>query len=227
MRYLFYHQLFTILLFYAQIRLKKDFTYQWGTAFRGTWVVSGKTVSPQDENIMTQLTQFNRKQIRLVNEAAEMSEELVSNFYKMSASQWLHRRYDIKTLSDLKPEEIIHGPFAQIMRYEGKHKDTSLGSSTYDFYMICVQDHAICNVLDQSSQIRLLPFALYIISHELIHIVRFTKFLQGFDVPADEKMAEESRVHKTTQAILKSIRLPGMPDVLEYYNKWHRHPTPI
>jgi hypothetical protein len=176
---------------------------------------------------MTELTQFNRKQIQIVNEAAEMSEELVSNYYKMSASQWLHRRYDIKTLSELKPEEIVHGPFAQIIRYEGKHKDTSLGSSTYDLYKICIQDHAICNVLAQSPQIRLLPFSLYIISHELIHIVRFTKFLQGFDVSTEEKMAEESRVHKTTHTILKSVRLSGLTEVLEYYDQWQQHPTPI
>ena len=44
-----------------------------------------------------------------------MAEELVSNNYKMSASQWLGRRYDVKTLAELKPEEIIDGPFAEFL----------------------------------------------------------------------------------------------------------------
>jgi len=174
---------------------------------------------------MAPLRQFKKAQIRIINEAAEMAEELVSNFYKMSATQWLRRKYDIKTLVDLKQGEIIDGPFAQIVRYEGRHKNKSLGSSAYDFYKICIQDHSIRSVIDQSPDIKLLPFALYIISHELIHIVRFTKFLQGFDVPSEEKMAEENRVHRTTHDILKPVRVPGMPVVLEFYNKWHNLPV--
>ena len=168
---------------------------------------------------------FKMEQMRIINEAAEMAEELVSNHYKMSATQWLHRKYDIKTLADLSEAEIIDGPFAQIVRYEGKRKDTSLGSSSYDFYKICLQDHSIRKVIDQFPHIRLLPFALYIIAHELIHIVRFTKFLQGFDVSAEEKMAEENRVHRTTRQILKPVRVPGLSAVLEFYHRWHTLPA--
>ena len=73
---------------------------------------------------------FASHQIETVNHAVAMAEELVSNDYKMSASQWLGPRYDIKTLVELKPEEIIDGPFAQIIRYKGQRKNTSLGSAT-------------------------------------------------------------------------------------------------
>ena len=73
---------------------------------------------------------FSPRQIEIVNNAVAMAEELVSNHYKMSASQWLHQKYDIKTLKDLNPEEIVQGHFAQIIRYEAKHKDTALGSRT-------------------------------------------------------------------------------------------------
>jgi len=45
-----------------------------------------------------------------------MAEELVSEYYKMSASQRLRPKYDVKTLVDLDPAEIVHGPFAQIIR---------------------------------------------------------------------------------------------------------------
>jgi len=81
---------------------------------------------------MKKLQTFNTDQIKIVNDSVEIAEELVSNHYKMSASQWLHRRYDVKTLVDLSPDEVVHGPFAQIIRYKGQRKDTSLGSSTYD-----------------------------------------------------------------------------------------------
>ena len=159
-------------------------------------------------------------QIVIVNKSAAMAEELVSNHYKMSASQWLRPKYDVKTLIDLRPEEIVFGPFAQIVRYEGHRKDRPLGSSTYDFYKICLQDHNILSAMNRSPGIRLLPFALYIITHELIHIVRFSKFLQRFDASPDEMMAEETRVHEKTHQILETVRISGIDEVLRFYNRW-------
>ncbi len=169
---------------------------------------------------MENLEKFNRNQIKTVTNSVAMAEELVSNFYKLSATQWLHHRYDVKTLCDLLPDEIVHGPFAQIIRYEGQRKDTSLGSSTFDFYKICLQDYSILSVVKQSPDIKLFPFTLYIVTHELIHIVRFSKFLQNFDASPKEKMIEETRVHKNTHEILKTVRISGLSDVLKFYDKW-------
>jgi len=163
---------------------------------------------------------FNKKQIKIVNRAAEMAEELVSDYYKLSSSQWLRRRYDIKTLADLSPEEIVSGPFAQIIRYKAHPKDSCLGSSAYDFYKICLQDNSILAVISGSNSIKLCPFTLYIITHELIHIVRFSEFLQNFNASQEEKLAEETRVHNNTHEILKSVKLPGLPSVLKFYDKW-------
>ena len=135
-------------------------------------------------------TTFRADQIQAINQAVTLGEELVSNYYKMSASQWLRPKYDVKTRIDLTAAEMVDGPFAQVIRYEGQRVGSTLGSEAYDFYKICLQDHAILAVLDQSPDLRLLPFSLYIIVHELIHIVRFSKFLQNFDASPAEKQAE-------------------------------------
>ena len=151
-----------------------------------------------------------------------MAEELVSDFYKMSASQWLRPKYDIKTLAELNSDETVHGPFAQIIRYKGQRQNSSLGSSTYDYYKICLQDHSILSAQKQSDQIKLFPFTLYIVTHELIHIVRFSKFLQNFNASDEETMVEETRVHKITHEILSAVHIPGMEDVFKFYDKWRR-----
>lgn len=164
---------------------------------------------------------FSDEQLAVITESAAMAEELVSNHYKMSASQWLRRRYDFKTRVDLAPEEIVSGPFAQIIRYEGKKDDRALGSSSYDFYKVCLQDHEILAALEKSSDMDLFPFSLYITTHELIHIVRFSKFLCNFVASPSEKMTEEARVHKKTRSILQEISIPGMSRVLKFYEKWH------
>jgi len=170
---------------------------------------------------MAKLEKFSTDQIRIVNNCVAMAEELVSNFYKMSASQWTAACvYDIKTLVDLAPEEIVHGPFAQVIRYKGQRKDLSLGSSIYDFYKICLQDHSILSVLKESSHINLFPFVLYIVSHELIHIVRFSKFQQNFEATPEEMMAEEAHVHEIGHGILFKVHIPGMENVLKFYERW-------
>ena len=171
---------------------------------------------------MHNLNTFSPEEIAIVNNAVTMSEELVSNYYKMSAAEWLRPKYDVKTLVNLEPEEIVDGPFAQIVRYEGKHKDTALGSGVFDYFKICLQDHAIKSVLDKTPAIKLYPFCLYIITHELIHIVRFSKFLQNFDASPAEKLNEETRVHANTHQILNQVQVAGLLPVLEFYRKWRQ-----
>ncbi len=167
---------------------------------------------------------FTNDQLMTVNNAVAMAEELVSNHYKMSASQWLHPKYDVKTLTDLSQDEVVNGPFAQIIRYEGKLKGGLLGSSAYDFYKICIQDHAILNTLQAHPQMTLSPFVLYVVTHELVHIVRFSRFLQNFNANDTEKLSEERRVHGITHEILDAVKSRGMDIVLDFYATWR---TPI
>ena len=169
---------------------------------------------------MTKLSTFSANQIRTVNDSTAMAEELVSNHFKMSASEWLRPKYDVKTMADLAPEEIVEGPFAQIIRYKGQRHDSSLSSAAYDFYKICLQDHAILDVLRHSEEMKLAPFSLYIITHELIHIVRFSRFLQNFDATNAEKLSEETRVHHQTHEIIDNIQMPGLQTVLNFYARW-------
>ena len=78
----------------------------------------------------------------------------------------------------------------------------------------------IQSTIEGSNGIELFPFSLYIITHELIHIVRFSKFLQSFDASAEERMAEEKRVHYRTHKILEPVQIAGLQNVLEFYNDW-------
>ena len=169
---------------------------------------------------MQGLQRFQENELRVVNEAVAIAEEITSNAYKMSSAEWRGQRYDVKTLADLAPDEVVHGPFAQIIRYVGRKAETSLSSSEYDFYKICLQDHNILSALKEFPELRLLPFTLYIVTHELIHVIRFAKFLQAFDASAREKIIEEVRVHEKTQAILRPTQTVGMDVVFDFYKAW-------
>lgn len=165
---------------------------------------------------------FAPDQIENVNSAVAMAEEVVSNRYKMSTSQWLRRRYDVKTRVQLTATEVVEGPFAQVIRYRGQRRDTSLGSNAYDFYQICLQDHAILATLDQQRDLDLFPLVLYIVVHELIHIVRFSQFLQNFEATEEEMMAEEARVHRLSREFVAPLPVAGIRPVLAFFARWHR-----
>ncbi len=169
---------------------------------------------------MTQYHYFSLDELGIVNNAVAIAEELVSNHYKLSSSQLLHLNYDIKTLADLGPEEIVDDHFAQIIRYAEKKKTDFPDGPVKDFYKICIQDHSILRVIGQCEDLDLYPFAVYIVCHELIHIIRFRKFLQHFDAPLPEKIEEEIRVHIKTHEILANINIKNLGPVFEFYRKW-------
>jgi hypothetical protein len=166
---------------------------------------------------------FSPDEINVVNSSVEMAEELVSDHFKLSSSQLLRLNYDVKTLQELSSNEIVSDHFAQIVRYATKRKDTLLDSSARDFYKICLQDHTIISALEINSDLDLLAFVLYIVSHELIHIIRFRQFLQKFDASLNERIMEEVRVHTKTHEILSSLQMEGIKPVLQFYANW-RHP---
>jgi hypothetical protein len=169
---------------------------------------------------MSRLTPFNADQIDTINNSVQLAEELVSNSYKLSSGQWFRNKYDVRTIVDLSPDEIIHGPFAQILHYKARPKNSTLESKSYDFYKICLQDHTILSVINRYRKIQLFPFSLYIIIHELVHVVRFIKFLQNFHASSEEKVDEEKRVHRKTREVLSGMTITGLSEVLDFYRQW-------
>ncbi len=166
---------------------------------------------------------FNEDERLTVSRAARFSEELVSNYFKMSSIQWRRNRYDIKTAADLFPHEVVDGPYAQVIKYEARLKTRSLNSSFYNYYAICLQDPAILSKVNANEDLHLYPFLLYVITHELVHVVRFGKFFQIYEASDQRKDAmedEEKVVHSTTYDILSQVRVNGLDTVLQYYSQW-------
>ncbi len=164
---------------------------------------------------------FDDGQLLQVCRATHVSEELVNNFFKLSSSQWLKNRYDIQTLKDLHSHEILDGPFAQVIKYEGRKKDVPFGSSSFSFYKVCLQDNAILSAV-REKKFQLEPFLLYILTHELVHVVRFSKFEKRYENKneSDVTMEEERKVHGLTHLILNTVSVSGLKQVFEFYKDW-------
>ena len=160
---------------------------------------------------------FEAQEIGILAQAISVSEELISDSYKISTSEWKRYRYDIQSLKDLDEEEVTDIAFAQIRRYFRRPGDRTRGSEPGDFFKICIQDHVIRRAVERDRQIGLFPLTAYIVIHELIHVVRFAKFLQRFDSTVAEQDAEETRVHFLTYDLLQKTRIQGLPEVLAVF----------
>ncbi|MCU0587874.1 MAG: hypothetical protein MUF52_06930 [Syntrophobacteraceae bacterium] len=157
---------------------------------------------------------FDLHEIQALEHAIEIAEDLVSNHYKISTSDWKRYRYDIRSLSDLTPEEITDSAFAQIRRYLRCPDQKLRGGNPGDYFKICLQDHVIRKAARRDPQIGLQALAVYIISHELIHVIRFARFIQRFDATPGEQELEEARVHDLTFQVLANCRGTGIQEVL-------------
>ncbi len=157
---------------------------------------------------------FHSEEIGVLARAIEISEDLISDFYKISTSEWKRYRYDIQGLKDLHGEEITDIAFAQIRRYLRRPGDRMRGSDPGDFFKICIQDHVIRRAVDRDPDISLFPLTTYVVIHELIHVVRFSKFLQRFDSTPAEQEIEERRVHELTYSLSQKSSINGLPEVL-------------
>ena len=165
----------------------------------------------------TERLPFQQGEIAVLRQSIDISEELLSEHYKISTSQWKRYRYDIQSLKDLQTKEITDLAFAQIYRYAQSPHERLRGSETGDYFKICLQDHVVRRAVERDASIQLFPLSLYIVTHELIHVIRFAKFLQRFDSTALEQEVEEGRVHALTFKLLENRKIPGLPEVLSAF----------
>jgi len=158
---------------------------------------------------------FQSQDKELLKDAVVIAEEVTSDFFKLS--HWRRSRYDILTLETLRQEEISSHALALVARYRGLHPGRMLESASFDFYRVCLQDHNILEALGRQPGLSLFPLLLYVLTHELVHIVRFSQFQALFEAPEWERRREEELVHRLTQEILAPLSYFDLQPALRYY----------
>lgn len=166
------------------------------------------------------LKYFNQRQLGMLGEALDIAEDMTSNYFKLSLSQWKRHPFDIKTLSNLFGEDIKDNSFALLKKSmaAGNGKREPLFKRR-EFYLICMQDHHILKALRRDRDLELLPLLAYILTHELVHIVRLGNFQVRFDTQEEHTRVKEERiVHQTTYKILKELSSLNLSYILGSYN---------
>ncbi len=158
---------------------------------------------------------FGTEHMDILDRSAAIAEEVTSEFFAFSASHWARHPYEIKTLREIQCVEFPGMTYAHLLRYDSKFSAKMSGRDSYQLYHICLHDHNILSETEGGKDGRLLPFMVYVLSHELVHIARFSR--HHCHLLSEEKAAEERIVHSITHEMLERVPLQGLDTVLERF----------
>ncbi len=150
-----------------------------------------------------------------MDEAVAVSEEVTSDHFSLSAGHWVRNPYEVRTLKDVRAIDIPEGVLAHLMRFGKPFVKKKFGRDTPYFYRICLHDQRILEHTNGGKRHRLYPLLIYIVTHELVHIARFSLFDCFFK--SNRKGEEEMIVHRQTGLILSGLKIPGLPAVIERF----------
>lgn len=160
---------------------------------------------------------FDRKQRSWVGDALETAEELAGRFFQVDLEDYERFPYDLQTLINLRGEEKTPKALAQVCKYEYHKEERFQHIRKKLFYRICLQDDKILETANKERAAILKPLLLYIVAHELIHVIRFSLDPGKFHLSPNEKIFEEKNVHRLTYDLLKPIQDSKTEILLERY----------
>jgi len=170
------------------------------------------------------LPTFAPEQLRALDAASERAEELTGDYYHLGAFGPRRYLYEVATHRTLDPDERAAGAFAHLCRYVRNPRVPGDRQRADRYYRVCLQDPQILLALSRPEvTFDLETLLLYIMTHELIHIVRFERFWHPFVTEPDAREIEERKVHQITHDLLVGSENPRMASLLSYY-RTHRMP---
>jgi hypothetical protein len=144
---------------------------------------------------------FSIPQRNLIVQALNEAEERTTGYYCIPPFRWERLRYDLLTQGDHEWESFPDPMLARVRCLQ--RVDTT---RSFDFYRIELNDRNILAAAERELLTQnLYPFFVYILTHEMVHMVRLSSILDGGKndpVPFDE--SEELRVQDISRRILTS-----------------------
>ncbi len=160
---------------------------------------------------------FDKRQRFWVGEALQKAEGLAESFFGVDLKDYDRFPFDLETLANLRGPEKTRRALAQVCKYEYRKEELYREVKKKDFYRICLQDDKILESAGEEVAVFLKPLLLYVVTHELIHVIRFSIDPVKFHLSPTERHAEEKNVHRMTYDLLSPLQDSKMGLLLERY----------
>ncbi len=147
---------------------------------------------------------FTQSDFRTITQAAVLAETLTQRFFNLPVDGWKSQPYSIFTRKEVGQRLYYQDVFAQVIRY-APGTVRSAKSDRKERYGVVLQDPNILMALLRSSNHDLWTLMLFVLTHELVHIVRFSRHDVDFFAPEEDRDREEYLVHDMTREILSGV----------------------
>jgi len=145
--------------------------------------------------------QFSSPQRSLVFKALNEAEERTAEYYCIPPFRWEQFHYDLLTREDHGWEPLPDPILARVRLLQRTDMQRP-----FDFYRIELNDHSILAAAEREKLLRaseLYPFFVYILTHEMVHLVRLSTILDNTtDSAIPHIESEEDRVQDVSRRIL-------------------------
>ncbi len=159
---------------------------------------------------------FTRSDLAILGKAASVAELLTKKYFDLTEDDWKRNPYAVFTRKHVTRNLYEDAVFASVIRFGGR-PDRGKNEPRVENYGIVLQDPNILLALLRSSEHDLWSLGLFVLTHELIHIVRFRKFGADFFACADDRDKEEKLVHGITHELLSGMN--HMAPMLDHYQE--------
>jgi hypothetical protein len=153
---------------------------------------------------MGSLGYFTKSDKGIIQRAAFLAEGLTQRYFGLSDDVWKRNGYGMFTLQEVNESLSNPNAFANVIRYESRGGTSDRDSRKYR-YGVVLHDPNILLALLRSTQHDLWTLGLFVLTHELTHIVRFRDFGVNFFAPESDRNREEITVHGMTREILAGV----------------------
>jgi hypothetical protein len=146
---------------------------------------------------------FDLHQLALVSKAVGRAELLVARYYRIPVLPSKQYPYEVLTRADIQGSERAEDALAHLVIYE---RQRSWGME--HLYRIFLQDDVVLLRVVEEGDDWLSALLVYVLTHELVHVVRFQRAEESYFASAKSRRREEDRVHQITLDLLRDAREP-------------------
>jgi hypothetical protein len=144
---------------------------------------------------------FDAGDLRTVEPALGAAEQFTGRFYCIPGRDWSRFPYEVTTTASGEPPR--DWAFADVVRVLPFSTAPIRRHGFGEHFRIRLRDDVFLSAVEEPDrEIDLFPLLLWVLTHELVHVVRFGSGLAPFDAAADARQHEEHRVHEITERVL-------------------------
>ncbi len=160
--------------------------------------------------------QFSPCQRRLAISALGEAEEHTSRYYCIPPHRWQQLQYDLLTQEDVEWEPLPESALAKVQHLA---KVSLRSKEPFDFYRIQLNDPTILSAAERENLgDALYHFLVYILTHEMVHLVRLSTIIghEGDHLICLD--SEERRVQRVSHQILSRSARQKYQPILERFS---------